>query len=121
MLWGKYWQFVDDQRTRLWQSKCADGRSLCVVVGLQLYSQSKVSRLFFLLSLQPRLLVIADWSWAQRWHLVLAHAHSLQRIHSRPRIALVRMMRIIVRMHAIVRLARAIRSLVSGLVGSHRG
>ena len=43
MLWGKYWQLIDDQRTGLWQSQCADGRSLCVVVRLQFGSQRKVS------------------------------------------------------------------------------
>ena len=42
MLWGKYWQLVHDQWTGLWQSQCADGLNLCVVVDLELGSQCKV-------------------------------------------------------------------------------
>jgi len=34
MLWGKYWELVDDQRSALWQSQCADRLRLRVVVGL---------------------------------------------------------------------------------------
>ena len=120
MLWGKYWELIDDQRTGLWQSHRADGLRLCVVVALELGSQCKLGRFFFLLSLQPRLAMIADRSWTELRHFVWSdHEQILQMSHRSPRIALVRMMRIIVRMADMVLLARATKSFVSGLVGSH--
>jgi len=42
MLWGKYWELVHDQRSALWQSKCADRLGLGVVVRLELGSQRKL-------------------------------------------------------------------------------
>ena len=51
MLWGKYWQLVHDQRTGLWQSQCADGRGLLIVVRLEFGSQDKVCCFFGLILL----------------------------------------------------------------------
>ena len=42
MLWGKYRELVDDQRTRCRQSQCADGLGLLIVVALELGSQRKL-------------------------------------------------------------------------------
>ena len=121
MLWGKNRELIDDQRTRCRQPHRADGLDLLIIVALQFGPECKVSGLFFLLSLQPRLPVIADRCRTQRLDLVRTDHTSLHSSHSRPRIALTRMMRIIVRIAAIVLFARAIKSLVSGLVGSQCG
>ena len=119
MLWGKYWELVHDQRTGLWQSHRADGLRLCVVVALELGSQCKVGRLLSLLRLELSLAMIADRSWRELRHFVRTDHISLQRSHRSPRMAVLRMMRIIVRMADMVLLARATKSFVSGLVGSH--
>ena len=111
LFWGKYWELVHDQRMWLWQSECADGLSLLIVVALELGSQGEVCRSLSLICLQPSLLVVSDRCRAERWHLVRTdHAHSLQSSHSTPRMVMTRMIRIIVRMHAMVRVARATRS-----------
>ena len=42
MLWGKYWELIDNERMWLWQSQCADGGDLRVVVRLEFGSQCEV-------------------------------------------------------------------------------
>ena len=117
MLWGKYWELVHDQRMRCRQSQCADGLSLRVVVGLELGSQCKVCRLLLLLSLQLSLAMIVDWCRAERWDIVRTdHEPIFLRSHRSPTIALRRMMRIIVLIADMVRVARATRSVSWSLI-----
>ena len=111
MLWGKYWELVHDQWMRCRESQRTDGSDLLVVVGLESGSQGEVGRLLLLLFLQLGLLVIADRCRAEVRHLVRTdHAQILHSSHSSPRMAVLMMMRIIVLIAAMVRVARATRS-----------
>ena len=42
MLWGKYWELINDQWMRCRESQCADGGDLLVVVALEFDSQCEV-------------------------------------------------------------------------------
>jgi hypothetical protein len=42
MLWGKYRPLVHDQRSQWWQAQATDGRSLLIVVALELGPQREV-------------------------------------------------------------------------------
>jgi predicted nucleic acid-binding Zn ribbon protein len=104
------------------QSQRTDGSDLRVVVALEFGSQCKVCRFFCLLLLQLSLLVIADRSRSERGDIVWTdHAQILQRSHRRPRMAVLRMMRIIVLIADMVRVARATRSGSWSLIGSSPG
>jgi len=42
MLWGKNRELINDQRTGLWQSQCADGLGLLIVVAMEFGSHCEL-------------------------------------------------------------------------------
>jgi len=111
MFLGKYRELIDNERMRCRKSQRTDGGDLLVIVRLELGPQCEVSRPLSLVCLEFSLAQVSDWCRAEVRDFVWPdHAPSLQSSHSRPRIALVSTMRIMVRMADIVLLARATRS-----------
>ena len=43
MLWGKYWELIDNERMRCRESQRTDGGDLLIVVALEFDSQCEVS------------------------------------------------------------------------------